>query len=330
MVRVAVLGATGAVGMEMLRIMEERHFSAEDITLLSSTRNAGTTLVWRGEQHVVREATPDAFRGIDIVLSAVGSDVASTLLPEAVSRGAVAVDNSSAFRLDPHVPLVVPEVNPGDVAWHRGIIANPNCSTIIALVAVKPLHDFAAVRRMVVSTYQAVSGAGSAGVDELQAQVHAHVRGELPHANVFPHPIAFNVIPHIDSFGENGYTGEEMKMQNEARKILHTPDLRISCTCVRVPVFRSHSEAITIETERPLSAAKTRELLRNAPGVRLVDDPARNDYPMPLQAAGQDLILVGRIRQDISADNSLVLWVSGDQVRKGAATNAVQIAELLI
>ena len=330
MVRVAVLGATGAVGMEMLRIMEERHFSAEDITLLSSTRNAGTTLVWRGEQHVVREATPDAFRGIDIVLSAVGSDVASTLLPEAVSRGAVAVDNSSAFRLDPHVPLVVPEVNPGDVAWHRGIIANPNCSTIIALVAVKPLHDFAAVRRMVVSTYQAVSGAGSAGVDELQAQVHAHVRGELPHANVFPHPIAFNVIPHIDSFGENGYTGEEMKMQNEARKILHTPDLRISCTCVRVPVFRSHSEAITIETERPLSAAKTRELLRDAPGVRLVDDPARNDYPIPLQAAGQDLILVGRIRQDISADNSLVLWVSGDQVRKGAATNAVQIAELLI
>ncbi|HSM59134.1 MAG TPA: aspartate-semialdehyde dehydrogenase [Candidatus Sulfomarinibacteraceae bacterium] len=330
MARVAVLGATGAVGLEMLKIMEERNFVADDLVLLSSVRNAGKKMAWRGMHYTVSEATPDSFSGVDIVLSAVSSQVSRMLTPEAVSRGAVVVDNSSAFRLDPQVPLVIPEVNPEDIALHRGIVANPNCSTIIALVAIKPLHDYATVRRMVVSTYQAVSGAGAAGVAELQAQVHGHVRGEDAHPEVFPYPIAFNVIPHIDTFYANGYTGEEMKMQNEARKIMHSPNLRISCTCVRVPVFRSHSEAITLETERSLSADKARELLAGAPGIRLLDDPVNLSYPMPLYSSDQDLILVGRIREDISADNSLVLWVSGDQVRKGAATNAVQIAEMLI
>jgi aspartate-semialdehyde dehydrogenase len=327
---VAILGATGAVGLEMLKVMEERKFPVSDLLLLSSPRNAGRAIYWRGMEYRVQEATPENFAGVDIVLSAVSSEVAKVLVPQAVAQGAVVVDNSSAFRLDPQVPLVIPEVNLQDVAMHRGIIANPNCSTIIALVVIKPLHDYACVRRMVVSTYQAVSGAGAGGLAELEEQVRGHVLGQETSPEVFSYPIAFNLIPQIDAFTPNGYTNEEMKMQNEAQKILHSPDLRVSCTCVRVPVFRSHCEAITLETERRLSPEKARELLAGAPGVQLIDDPASRGYPMPLYSSHQDLIQVGRIRTDISAENSLVLWVAGDQVRKGAATNAVQIAERLL
>ncbi|MDP3058079.1 MAG: aspartate-semialdehyde dehydrogenase, partial [bacterium] len=244
--------------------------------------------------------------------------------------GSVVIDNSSAYRLDVNVPLVIPEVNPEDVKWHKGIIANPNCSTIIALVAVSPLHRYANIERMIVSTYQSVSGAGVLGISELEHQLQNHFAGRQLTSQVFPHQIAFNLIPQIDEFQPNGYTIEEMKMQDEARKILHLPDLRISCTCVRVPVIRSHSEAITIETSHKLTAEKARELLCTAPGVRLVDNPLKNEYPMPLDTTDQDLVYVGRIREDISCDNSLVLWACGDQLRKGAATNAVQIAELLL
>lgn len=324
--RVAVFGATGAVGAEMLKILEERDFPVGELRLLAS--HGGRTAVWRGRELPVEPIGPDSFRDTDLALFAVDGDISRAWAPEAVRSGAVVIDNSSAFRMDDAVPLVVPEVNPEDIDGHQGIIANPNCSTIIALVALNPLHRAAGIRRLVASTYQAVSGAGKAGLEELLAQTRAWAKGEEPKVSAFPYPIAFNLIPHIDAFKEGGYTKEELKMRDESRKILHAPDLRVSCTCVRVPVLRSHSEALTIETDRPLGPEEARELLRNAPGVEVVDDPASKRYPMPLDASDQDLIHVGRIRADESAEgNGLVLWVCGDQIRKGAATNAVQIAE---
>ena len=326
--RVAIFGATGAVGAEMLKILEERDFPMEEPRLLAS--HGGRTAVWRGGERPVEAVGPDSFRDTDIALFAVDGDVSRAWAPEAVRSGAVVIDNSSAFRMDGDVPLVIPEINPADIESHKGIIANPNCSTIIALVALNPLHRAAGIRRLVASTYQAVSGAGKAGLEELLAQTRAWAEGTVLEPAAFAHPILFNLIPHIDAFTENAYTKEELKMRDESRKILHAPLLRVSCTCVRVPVLRSHSEALTIETERPLAPEEARDILRNAPGVKVVDAPSRKRYPMPLDASDQDLIHVGRIRTDESAEkNGLVLWVCGDQIRKGAATNAVQIAEVV-
>ncbi len=329
-IKLALLGATGAVGSEMLKILEERKFPLDDLLLLADSNDAGKKVLWKGREHIVEEATFDSFEGVDITLVAVGNEVSLHFTPEAVKRGCIVIDNSSAYRMDPTVPLIIPEVNPDDVELHQGIIANPNCSTIIALVAVKPLHDYANIKRMVVSTYQAVSGAGRMGVLELEEQTQSYFNGEELQSNVFKHQIAFNLIPHIDDFQDNGYTKEEMKMLHEGRKILHAPELQVSCTCVRVPVFRSHSEAITIETSKQLTPEIARKLLSNAAGVRVVDDPINNQYPMPIDTSDQDIIFVGRIREDISAENALTLWCCGDQVRKGAATNAIQIAELLL
>ena len=328
---IAVFGATGAVGIEMLKILEERDFPVADLRVLAS--RGGRSITWRGREYDVEAVGPTSFEGIDIALFAVEGDVSREWAPVAAGSGAVVIDNSSAFRMDPQVPLVVPEVNPGDIAAHRGIIANPNCSTIIAMVALNPLHRVAGIERLVASTYQAVSGAGRAGQEELERQVRAYVEGRDMEVSTFQDQIAFNLIPHIDAFAEGDYTKEELKMRNESRKILHAPDLRVSCTCVRVPVMRSHSESLTIETGRPLSPEEARRILGEAPGVRVLDNPADKVYPMPLYASDQDLIHVGRIRRDESApdpDRGLTLWVSGDQVRKGAATNAVQIAEIVL
>ncbi|MDR1732490.1 MAG: aspartate-semialdehyde dehydrogenase [Synergistaceae bacterium] len=327
---VAVFGATGAVGLEMLKILEERNFPLNDLRALAS--RGDRTVRWRGKDHAVEAVTPQSFEGIDIALFAVEADVSREWAPVAAKSGAVVIDNSSAFRMTPEIPLVVPEVNPEDIATHRGIIANPNCSTIIAMVPLYPLHRAAGIRRIVASTYQAVSGAGRQGLEELENQTRAWAAGQPLEVSAFQYQIAFNLIPHIDSFSENAYTKEELKMRNESRKIMHCPDLRVSATCVRVPVLRSHSEALTIETERPLSPDEARELLRGAPGVRLLDSPEEKVYPMPLYASDQDLIHAGRIRVDESAEDpkrGLSLWVCGDQIRKGAATNAVQIAEII-
>ena len=327
---VAVLGATGAVGAEILKILEERNFPVSELRLLGS--RPGRSLKWKGKDYPVDVASPDSFDGIDIVLSAVEGDISRALSPEAAKRGAVVIDNSSAFRMEADVPLVIPEINSEDIALHKGIIANPNCSTIIALMALAPLHREFGITRLIASTYQAVSGAGAAGLSELEGQVRSFARGESMQASVFPYQIAFNLIPRIDSFNtDNFYTKEELKMQNESRKILHAPNLMVSCTCVRVPVLRSHSEALTIETERPVTPEAAREILSKAQGVRVVDEPLSERYPMPIETSDQDLVFVGRIRKDLSNNgNGLVLWACGDQVRKGAATNAVQIAEELI
>jgi aspartate-semialdehyde dehydrogenase len=327
---VAVFGATGSVGIEMIKILEERDFPAENLRLLAS--RGGRSLKWHGRDVPVEEVGTSSFDGIDIALFAVEGDVSEEWAPAAVRSGAVVIDNSSAFRMNPEVPLIVPEVNADDIASHKGIIANPNCSTIIALVPLAPLHRAAGISRLVVSTYQAVSGAGKAGLEELEKQVLDYSRGKPLDVSAFPYQIAFNLIPHIDAFAEGDYTKEELKMRNESRKILHMPDLRVNCTCVRVPVLRSHSESLTIETERVLSSDEARAILKKAPGVKVIDSPSDKAYPMPLFASDQDLIHVGRIRRDESLDegrNGLVLWVSGDQLRKGAATNAVQIAERL-
>ena len=334
---VAILGATGAVGTQMLECLEERNFPVGELRPLASARSAGKTVRFRGQDVVIQEARPEAFEGMDIVLGAAEDDIAKALLPEAVKRGAVVVDNSHAFRLDPDVPLVVPEINPDDVKWHKGLIANPNCATIIGLVPTWPLHQLAGVKRMVVSTYQAASGAGAPGMAELEAQVAAMGRGEaIPEPKAFAAQLASNLIPQIGGFNEEGYTSEEMKMQNEGRKIMHLPELRVNCTCVRVPVMRSHSESITLEFERDITVEAAREALVAAPGVRLVDDRGAADaherFPMPLDTSDQDLIWVGRVRRDISnpeAARGITFWCCGDQIRKGAATNAVQIAELL-
>lgn len=327
---VAILGATGAVGQEMLKVLGERNFPYNELKLLASKRSSGTEVEFQGKTYVIEEATENSFENIHVVLCAAENDISEALSPAAVKAGAVVVDNSSAFRLYDDVPLVVPEVNGEDVKKHKGIIANPNCSTIIALTALNELNKYSKINRMVVSTYQAVSGAGVNGIKELDQQIKDISEGNPVEINTFQHQIAYNLIPQIGGFDENGYSSEEMKLQNEGRKILHNPQLKVNCTCVRVPVYRSHSESITIETEKEITVEKAKELLSKADGVKLVDDLDNKKYPMPLDTTNQDLIFVGRIRKDISAENSLALWCCGDQVRKGAATNAVQIAEVLV
>ena len=328
--RVAILGASGAVGQEMMKILAERSFPVGELHLLASARSAGKVVSWQGQDIVVEEATDAAFAGMDIVLGAAENDIAERFAPAIVRSGAVFVDNSSAFRLDPNVPLVVPEINPGDVKLHHGIIANPNCSTTITLTAINALRKLSPIHSMVVSTYQAVSGAGAGGPVELQNEVDALRDGKAYAPKVFAHQIAYNVIPQIGGEQCDGYTSEEMKMQNEGRKIMHLPELKVSCTCVRVPVVRSHSVSIVVRTKEKISVERARELIAAAPGCRLVDDLANKRYPMPLETSDQDLVFVGRIRDDLTSDNGLNIWCCGDQVRKGAATNAVQIAQLLI
>ena len=331
---VAILGATGVVGQQMLQCLAERDFPIKELVPLASARSAGKTMTFGGKDVQVREATPDAFEGVDIVLGAADDGTAKRLLPEAVKRGAVCVDNSHAFRLYDDVPLVIPEINAEDVKWHNGIISNPNCATIIALVPLWPLHQAAGMRRLVVSTYQAASGAGMPGLTELEREMGiVAAGGEVGETKPFAYQLAANLIPQIGGFNDEAYTSEEMKLQNEGRKICHLPELLVNCTCVRVPVMRSHSESITVEFEKPLSADEARAALAVAPGVRVVDDPANLRYPMPLETSDQDLIFVGRVRRDLSAPegvSSLTFFCCGDQIRKGAATNAVQIAELLV
>lgn len=326
-INVAILGATGAVGREMLKILEERDFPVGELRLLASARSVGKTLPFRGTQIAVTEARSDAFEGMDLVLGAASNAVAKQFAPDIVKAGALFVDNSSAFRMDPTVPLVVPEINPGDAKNHHGIISNPNCSTIITLVAVNALNRLSPITSMIASTYQAVSGAGAAGPVELEEQTKAALNGTTAECAVFPYPIAFNLLPQIGSFHDDGYTTEEMKMQNEGRKILHLPELKVTCTCVRVPVFRSHSISVTVRTERKLTVEEVRKAISETPGCVLVDDPAQKKYPMPRDTSDQDLVFVGRIREDLTCENGIALWCCGDQVRKGAATNAVQIAE---
>lgn len=327
---VAVAGAMGAVGREMLKTLAQRNFPSSRVKALDIPENAGKKVPFGNAELTVETCEKQTFADVDIALFAVNADVSQRLAPEAVEMGAVVIDNSSAWRMDQNVPLVIPECNPNDLKRHKGIIANPNCSTIIALVPLKPLHDYAGIKRIVAATYQAVSGAGIKGIEELTQQARDLIDGNPIKSVAFTHQIAFNLIPQIDYFEENGYTHEEMKMVQESRKILGMPNLAVSCTCVRVPVFRSHSEAITVETERELTPEKARELLSGAPGVKLYDDPSKSEYPMPKDTSNGDLVWVGRIRKDISAQNSLVFWCAGDQIRKGAALNAVQIAEILI
>lgn len=330
---VAVVGATGAVGIEMIQTLEKRNFPVRNLRLFASERSVGKKLKFRDSDVPVELLTADVFRGIDFALFSAGASRSKEFAPAAVRAGCVVIDNSSAFRLEPDVPLVVPEVNAEDARKHKGLIANPNCSTAIMLVAVYPLHRVNPVRRIVVSTYQAASGAGAKAMAELEEQTAKLLRGETNlRAEALPQRIAFNLFPHVDVFLDNGYTKEEMKFVHEARKIMHHPTLKITATCVRVPVYRAHSEAINIEFERPMTAAEARAILEKAPGVKVVDDPANKKYPMPIDASGQYDCLVGRIRQDISRDDGrgIDLFVSGDQLLKGAALNAVQIAELLI
>ena len=327
---VAVLGATGAVGQEMIKILQERNFPVGKLIPLASARSAGKTLSFRGEDVVIQEARDEAFAGVDIVLGAAENDIARRFAPAIVAAGAVFVDNSSAFRLDPEVPLVVPEVNPQDVKSHKGIISNPNCSSIITITAVNALNQLSPIRTMTASTYQAVSGAGAGGPVELMNEVEALSRGEVYEPKVFSHQIAYNLIPQIGGEQVDGYTSEEMKMQNEGRKIMHLPELKVSCTCVRVPVVRSHSISVSCHFDKPVTVQQVRQVLSRAPGVKLCDDLANKVYPMPLDTTDQDLVFVGRIRPDLTDECGICLWCCGDQVRKGAATNAIQIAELLI
>ena len=328
--KIAILGATGAVGREMMKILIERNFPVEELHLLASPRSVGQKVEWNGQELTVELACDEAFEGMDIVLGAAENDIAERFAPAIVKAGAVFVDNSSAFRLDPNVPLVVPEINPEDAKNHKGIISNPNCTTIISLVAVNALNAASPIEAMVASSYQATSGAGAAGPVELMDQVDALRKGGKPEVKVFQHQIAFNVIPQIGGEAFEGYTSEEMKLQNEGRKIMHLPELKVSCTCVRVPVVRSHSVSIVVKTKEKVSVEKAKELIANAPGCRLVDDLKNKVYPMPLDTSDQDIVFVGRIREDLTSDNGLNIWCCGDQVRKGAATNAVQIAELLV
>ena len=327
---VGILGATGAVGREMMNILEERNFPIGELRLLASPRSVGKKLSFKGQEIEVKLADENAFEGLDIVLGAASNAVAKQLAPAIVKAGAVFVDNSSAFRMIDDVPLVIPEINAEDVKKNKGIISNPNCSTIITLVAVNALNNLSKIKGMVASTYQATSGAGAEGPVELRNQMSAIVNGGEITNSVFQYQIAENVIPHIGSFLENGFTAEEMKMQNEGRKILHLPELNVTCTCVRVPVVRSHSISVTVLTERALSVDEVREALSSAKGVRLYDDGEKREYPMPLVTSGQDIVYVGRIRKDLVFDNAITLWCCGDQVRKGAATNAIQIAEEVI
>ena len=327
---VAILGATGAVGQEMIKILQERNFPVGKLKPLASARSAGKTLKFRGEDVTIEEARDEAFEGVDIVLGAAENDIAKRFAPAIVKAGAVFVDNSSAFRLDPKVPLIVPEINPEDVKDHHGIISNPNCSTIITVTAVNALNALSPIRAMTASTYQAVSGAGAGGPIELMAEVDALREGKTYEPKVFSHQIAFNLIPQIGGEQFEGYTSEEMKMQNEGRKIMHLPELKVSCTCVRVPVVRSHSISVSLHFDKHISVKEAQEAIAKAPGCKLVDDLAKKQYPMPLDTSDQDIVFVGRIRPDLTDDNGLCLWCCGDQVRKGAATNAIQIAELLV
>ena len=327
---VAVLGATGAVGQEMIKILEERNFPVGTLIPLASARSAGKTLQFKGQDVTIREACDEAFQGVDIVLGAAENDIAKRFAPAIVAAGAVFVDNSSAFRMDPKVPLIVPEVNAKDVQWHSGIISNPNCSTIITVTAVNALNALSPIRSMTASTYQAVSGAGAGGPIELMGEVEALSKGESYAPKIFPYQIAYNLIPQIGGESCDGYTSEEMKLQNEGRKIMGLPELKVSCTCVRVPVVRSHSISVSLHFDKPVSVQAAREAIAKAPGCKLVDDLGAKQYPMPLDTTDQDIVFVGRIRPDLTDANGLCLWCCGDQVRKGAATNAIQIAELLV
>ncbi len=326
---VAIVGATGAVGIEMIKTLEKRNFPVGKLTLLASARSAGKTLPFRGENIVIAELREDSFTGVDIALFSAGASISKKFAPFAVQAGAVIVDNSSAFRMDPDVPLVVPEINGADIKKNRGIIANPNCTTAITLMALHPLHKEFRVRRIFAASYQAVSGTGAQAIEELRNQVHAIVNGQPVKKEVYPHQIAFNVLPHVDSFLDTGYTKEEMKMQNEGRRIMHHPTFKASVTCVRVPVYRAHSVAVNAEFEKPVSLKDARAVLAKAPGLDVVDEPSKAEYPLPLYVAEHDNCQVGRLRLDCALDNGLAFWVAGDQLLKGAALNAVQIAELI-
>ena len=327
---VAILGATGAVGQEMMKVLEERDFPVGKLIPLASERSAGKTLKFKGEDVTIQLACNEAFQGVDIVLGAAENDIAKEFAPAIVAAGAVFVDNSSAFRMDPNVPLIVPEVNAEDVKNHKGIISNPNCSTLITFTAVNALNKLSPIKNMTCSTYQAVSGAGAGGPIELMGEVEALSKGETYEPKIFPYQIAYNLIPQIGGESYEGYTSEEMKMQNEGRKIMHLPDLTVSCTCVRVPVVRSHSISASLHFDKPVTVEEARQIIAQAPGCKLVDDLGAKQYPMPLDTSDQDIVFVGRIRKDLTDPNGLCLWCCGDQVRKGAATNAIQIAELLV
>lgn len=328
--RVAILGATGAVGTELLSLLESRHFPVSELKVLASPRSAGKVIPFQGKNLLVEAVGADSFQDVDLVLASAGGSTSRTWAGKAVEAGAVVVDNSSAFRLDPAVPLIVPEINPDAAVNHCGIIANPNCTTILMAMAVWPLHQVQPVRRIVAATYQSASGAGARAMEELKVQAQAILQDSKPPTELFPYPLAFNLFPHNSSLNEQGYCEEEMKMVNETRKIFAVSDLKISATCVRVPVLRAHSETINLEFDQPFDVGQARQVLSQTPGVRLVEDWQANYFPMPLDASGRDEVLVGRIRQDLSHPCGLELWLSGDQIRKGAALNAVQIAELLV
>lgn len=327
---IAIVGATGAAGQTTLKILRERKFPVREIRCFASERSAGKTVEFAGEPVSVERVTPECFKGVEIAFFSAGSVQSKAFAPMAVRAGAIVIDKSSAFRMDPDVPLVVPEINPHAVKGHKGIVASPNCTTVVTVMPLKPIHDAARIRRVVATSYQAVSGSGVKGVEELRRQTLAWARGEPIEVKFFPHQIAFNVIPHIDRFDDSGYTGEELKLVGEVRKILEDPGIKISPTTVRVPVFTAHSVAVNVETEEKVTVARARDLFDRFPGLRLWDDPALNRYPMPIVVEGQDDCFVGRIREDLSLERGLNFWVVGDQLRKGAATNAVQIAEILI
>ena len=328
--KIALIGATGAVGQVFLRILEERNFPASDIRLCASERSFGKKIKVRGEKLIVEEATPQLLSEVDFVFISASGSVSRQMAPLAVDQGAIVIDKSSAFRMDPTVPLVVPEINPGDLHDHHGIIASPNCTTTPMVMALKPLNEANPAKRIVAASYQSVTGTGASAGEELLAQSRDVLDGKDVSLDVYPHQIAFNVLPHVEEFLENGYTTEEMKMQNETRKILHAPDLKVSTTCVRVPVMVSHAEAINVEFTDPMSPGEVREILSTMPGVRVVDDPQANVYPMPVQSEGEDDVFVGRIRKDISLDNGIAMWLTCDNLRKGAALNAIQIAEEML
>ena len=325
----AIAGATGAVGQELLDLLRERNFPLKSLKLLASKRSAGKTIEFNGEKLVVEELTTDSFKGVDLVLSSAGGSISKAYMPHAVEAGAVVVDNTSFFRMDPKVPLVVPEINPEAIKQHQGIIANPNCSTIIMMLPAFPLHKAFGIKRMIATTYQAASGAGAQAMTELQEESIAIAQGKPYSRTVIPHTYAFNLFPHNSPMMENGYCEEEWKMVKESRKILNQADFAINATCVRVPVLRAHSEALNIQFDRPTTVAEIYEVLSKAPGVQIMEDRANNRWPMPIDASGKDPVLVGRVRQDVSQPNTFDIWVVGDQIRKGAALNAVQIAELL-
>ena len=327
---VAILGATGAVGTELLALLEQRNFPLDKLKILASERSAGKSISFAGENLIIEAVTDSSFDNVDIVLASAGGSISKQWLPIAVKAGAVSIDNSSAFRMHPDVPLVVPEVNPEAAALHKGIIANPNCTTILLTVAIYPLHQVQPIKRIVAATYQSASGAGARAMEEVKVQAQAILNDQPARPEIFPYPLAFNLFTHNSPMTDNNYCEEEMKMVNETRKIFGDQDIRITATCVRVPVLRAHSEAINLEFAHPFSPAKAKEILATAPGVKLVEDFSKNYFPMPIDASGKDDVLVGRIRQDISHPNGLELWLCGDQIRKGAALNAVQIAELLI